>query len=77
MSLFDKIDFKGIDEVKCPYCGNPINWKEFSHWHGEYACFVAGCWSGSVHEEAPEHIFKIWVEVDKSVSIKQEGEAEK
>lgn len=70
----NEVDFKGIDEVKCPYCGNPVNWKHFSHWSGEQACFIAGCWSGSTILETPEHVFKIWVEVDKEVNVKQKGE---
>jgi len=70
----DKTTIKGIDDVKCPICGNPVNWKHFTHWCGFTACFIAGCWSGSCHKEAPEHIFRIWVKVDKQVSVEQKGE---
>ena len=70
----DKLNVKGIDAVKCPYCGNPINWKHFTQWSDDYAYFIAGCWSGDVHKYAPEHIFKIWVKVDREVIVEQEGE---
>jgi len=64
--------YKNIDDVKCPYCKNPIIWKHFSHWLNETACFIAECWSGRTSIEKPRHLFKIWVEIDKEVSVEQE-----
>ena len=63
--------YENIDEVKCPYCGNPVNWKHFSHWIGKQACFIAECWSGSTHREEPRHIFQIWVMVKKETFVAQ------
>ena len=69
-------EIMSIDDVKCPYCGNPVNWKKFSHWMGEQACFIVGCWSGDTRKDAPEHIFKIWVTVDREVVVNQPSEEE-
>ena len=64
--------FDTIEDVKCPYCGNPVFWKHFTHWQGNLACFIAQCWSGSTQKDAPEHLFKIWVKVDREVTVEQE-----
>ena len=63
--------FDNIDDVQCPYCDNPVNWKRFSHWMNDVACFIAGCWSGNTNKDTPEHIFKIWVKVEKEVRVEQ------
>ena len=69
--------YKEIQDVRCPYCGGQVNWKKFSHWANEQACFIAGCWSGStLIDDTTEHIFKIWVTVDKEVFVTQKKEVE-
>ena len=68
--------FDNIEDVVCPYCGNPVNWKHFSHWMGNDACFIAECWSGDINKDAPRHVFKIWITIDKEVKVQQKKEAE-
>jgi hypothetical protein len=48
-------------EIKCPYCGNPINEMWFAGLKGNTAVFVAECWSGNIETAAmaPRHYFII------------------
>jgi len=63
--------YENIEDVKCPVCGNPVNWKYFTGWFGEDACFIAECWSGDTDKDAPQHLFKIWVKIDEEVRVIQ------
>jgi len=57
--------------VKCPYCGGETNWKKFTHWNGDVACFIAECWTPK-NEKAPRHLYKIFVVVDKEAVIDEQ-----
>jgi hypothetical protein len=65
-----------LDKIKCPTCGNPINWvKSSKYWTYDggkpLQMLLAECWSGDTEVEKPEHLFLIQVtglpivEVDK------------
>lgn len=56
----------GIDirKVKCPICGNPINWKVLDPGYSSdtLTCFICECWSGNMFDEIEDsvrHIFRL------------------
>lgn len=61
-----------FENVKCPYCGNPVNSWSFSHWNTDLACFIAECWSGDLNKEMPRHLFKIWVRIEKEIFMESQ-----
>jgi hypothetical protein len=63
--------YNNIDDVRCPYCGNPVNGRTLIALDGNYAIFVAYCWSGKLYKEKPEHLFRIRVKVNKEVVVEQ------
>jgi len=53
-----------LSKVKCPICGNPINWikvVEHTSWAGRVV-LLASCWSGNLADIKPEHLFLIELE---------------
>ena len=66
-----EIENKRIDNVKCPICNHPINWKEPVRITKEYVEFVAECWSGKLGTQGePRHIFIIKVFEVPEVKLK-------
>ena len=66
-----KIENTDTHGVKCPYCGGDTNWKHFTHWCGDAACFIAECWTPE-NDKAPRHLYKIFVTVNKEVTIDEQ-----
>lgn len=51
----------GLEDIKCPVCGNPINWvKPVGDYHfNRTVVLLAKCWSGDSNKPSPEHLFLI------------------
>lgn len=64
-----EIEYKSIDDVKCPICNGVINNKWFNFRNGNVVEFIAECWAGDLNKEQPRHIFYFQIEVPKGELI--------
>lgn len=62
---FEVVTVNSLDDVRCPICEGVINRKWFSHLFGNYAIFIAECWSGSLQKDQPRHLFWLQIELPK------------
>ncbi len=66
------------EDLKCPICGNPPNWKENVgniHYNGEVV-LLAECWSGDIEKEMPRHLFLIKLDKLPELDLRKEKEVE-
>ena len=66
------------EDLKCPVCGNPINWtKNVGDYHyNAEVVLLAECWSGDTEKEMPRHLFLIKLDELPELDLRKERKEE-
>ena len=65
----------GLKDLKCPICGNPINWiKPAGFYYGSgVIVLLAECWGGEHNQEEKTHLFLIQLQDLPEIDLTEGG----